>query len=86
MAQAPNNQLLIEASWEICNQLGGIYTVIRSKLPATIEKFGSNYCLLGPLINDGVDAEFEAIAERDSPIGQAVAELEIEAEAIASLT
>ena len=38
MAQAPNNQLLIEASWEICNQLGGIYTVIRSKLPATIEK------------------------------------------------
>ena len=76
MAQAPNNQLLIEASWEICNQLGGIYTVIRSKLPATIEKFGSNYCLLGPLVNDGVDAEFEAIAERDSPIGQAVAELE----------
>ena len=67
-----NNNFLVESSWEVCNQLGGIYTVIRSKLPATVEKWGDNYCLLGPLVNDLVDVEFEAISETHSPIGQAV--------------
>ncbi len=25
------NALLVEVAWEVCNQVGGIYTVIRSK-------------------------------------------------------
>ena len=70
-----NSNLLIEASWEVCNQLGGIYTVIRSKLPATIEKWGSNYCLVGPLVNRDISVEFESLDETNSPIGQAVKEL-----------
>src|SRR5690606_14308494 len=26
--------ILLEIAWEVCNQLGGIYTVLRSKVPA----------------------------------------------------
>jgi glycogen(starch) synthase len=67
---------LVETSWEICNQLGGIYTVIRSKLPANIEAWEKNYCLLGPLVNKGLNAEFEDIAERESTLGRTLAALE----------
>jgi glycogen(starch) synthase len=69
------NNLLLEASWEVCNQLGGIYTVIRSKLPATVQKWGNNYCLIGPKISDSVDVEFEDLTEVDTPIGKAVSQL-----------
>ena len=66
---------LIESSWEVCNQLGGIYTVIRSKLPATVDKWGDNYCLLGPLVNNEVEVEFDPISETHSELGQAVAQM-----------
>ena len=69
------DHLLLEASWEVCNQMGGIYTVIRSKLPATVEKWGDNYCLIGPLVNDAIDVEFEEITEQDSSLGKAVAQM-----------
>ena len=42
----PENTFLFESAWEVCNQVGGIYTVIRSKVPSVIEKWGKdNYCL-----------------------------------------
>lgn len=28
---------LFEVAWEVCNKVGGIYTVIRSKIPVTID-------------------------------------------------
>lgn len=67
-----SNHFLVESSWEVCNQLGGIYTVIRSKLPATVENWGDNYCLLGPSVNNEIDVEFEQISETSTPLGQAV--------------
>jgi len=39
---------LFEVAWEVCQQLGGIYTVIRSKIPSMIERWGKWYCLIGP--------------------------------------
>ena len=39
---------LFEVAWEVCQQLGGIYTVIRSKIPSMIEHWGERYCLIGP--------------------------------------
>ncbi len=39
---------LIEVSWEVCNKIGGIYTVISTKAGKTKEKFGDNYILIGP--------------------------------------
>ena len=61
-------RLLIEIAWEVCNQVGGIYTVIRSKVPAMVEKWGDDYFLLGPYFPDKALAEFEPIADLDDSI------------------
>lgn len=39
---------LFEVSWEVCNKVGGIYTVLHSKLGQVIKNFGTNYILIGP--------------------------------------
>lgn len=52
--------LLLEIAWEVLNQVGGIYTVIRSKVPTVIKKWKDNYCLLGPYVHQNVTAEFES--------------------------
>ncbi len=66
------NVPLIECSWEVCNQIGGIYTVLRSKVPAMIEQYGDDYTLLGPLVAKGIDAELEDIRDADDAIARAV--------------
>jgi glycogen(starch) synthase len=54
---------LFEVSWEVCNKVGGINTVIKSKIPQTINKYGSdNYCLIGPYFHERVKGEFEELA------------------------
>ena len=43
------NSMLFEIAWEVCNQVGGIYTVIRSKVPSVIKKWSKDkYFLIGP--------------------------------------
>lgn len=54
------NALLVEVAWEVCNQVGGIYTVIRSKVPATMQGWDDRYCLLGPYFANQAQGEFEA--------------------------
>ena len=39
---------LFEVSWEVCNKVGGIYTVVSTKSKTLSNKFGSNYILIGP--------------------------------------
>ena len=51
------NQLLFEVSWEVCNKVGGIYTVIRSKMHQATAVFGDDYFLIGPLLD--TNPEFE---------------------------
>jgi glycogen(starch) synthase len=51
--------LLFEASWEICCQSGGIYTVLRSKAPATVGAWDDSYWLIGPYREDTAKIEFE---------------------------
>ena len=70
----PNKQL-IEVAWEVCNQLGGIYTVIRSKVPAAVKEWGSNYLLLGPYVHAGAMAEFEPIEGADDEVARTVYKL-----------
>ena len=55
--------LLVEVAWEVCNQVGGIYTVIRSKVPATMPAWGERYCLLGPYFPNQAQGEFEPLDE-----------------------
>ncbi|WP_035563216.1 glycosyltransferase [Hymenobacter sp. IS2118] len=69
--------LLVEVAWEVCNQVGGIYTVIRSKVPATVPAWGDRYCLLGPYFAQQAQGEFEPLDEltvhtASDPFGAAV--------------
>ncbi|MDH5598529.1 MAG: glycosyltransferase [Cyclobacteriaceae bacterium] len=65
--------LLVEVAWEVCNQVGGIYTVIRSKIQAVKQKWGDNYLLIGPLLNPDIDAEIEEIEDLSDEVGKTVA-------------
>lgn len=64
---------LFEVAWEVCNQVGGIYTVIRSKVPSVIQKTGKeNYFLLGPYIENQAAAVFDPFTDYSGPVGQTV--------------
>ncbi len=51
--------LLFEIAWEVCAQTGGIYTVLRSKAPASAKRWGDNYWLVGPYRESAAAIEFE---------------------------
>lgn len=40
--------ILFEVSWEVCNKVGGIFTVVQSKILPMKEHYGDNYFLIGP--------------------------------------
>ncbi len=61
-------KFLFEVSWEVCNKVGGIYTVLQSKLKQTIQDFGDNYILIGPW--RGQSGEFKE--EASTPFLEAV--------------
>lgn len=70
-----SNPLLVEVAWEVCNQVGGIYTVIRSKAPAMVKQFQEGYCMIGPYVNKNIHAELEFCNEEDDLYGRATASL-----------
>jgi phosphorylase/glycogen(starch) synthase len=43
-----NVELVFETSWEVCNKVGGIHTVISTKALNLVNEFGDNYILIGP--------------------------------------
>jgi glycogen(starch) synthase len=51
--------LLFEVAWEVCWQLGGIYTVLRSKAATTLRAWGDRYFLIGPYNPQTAPVEFE---------------------------
>jgi len=57
--QAPTQPLMFEIAWEVCWQLGGIYTVIRSKAPQMARIYGDHYYLIGPYNADTAAVEIE---------------------------
>src|SRR6056297_3329384 len=73
----PSNTVLFEIAWEVCNQVGGIYTVIRSKVPSVIEKWGmDNYFLIGPYFEDQAVAHFDPATDYSTPVGKAVLKMQ----------
>ncbi|GAA5029118.1 hypothetical protein GCM10011506_17170 [Marivirga lumbricoides] len=62
-----HNHILTEVAWEVCNQVGGIYTVIRSKAPVMVKKWGDNYFLIGPYIAKEASTDFEE-SDLDHPV------------------
>ncbi|MBR4046105.1 MAG: alpha-glucan family phosphorylase [Alistipes sp.] len=50
---------LFEVSWEVCNKVGGIHTVIASKAPTVKRMMGDNYITIGPDFSfDAANPEF----------------------------
>lgn len=75
--KVPENTFLFEIAWEVCNQVGGIYTVIRSKVPSVIKKWEhENYCLVGPYFAEQAAAHFDPATDFSTPIGKAVLKLQ----------
>ncbi|HVX83526.1 MAG TPA: glycosyltransferase [Phycisphaerae bacterium] len=70
----PVQPLLFEIAWEVCWQLGGIYTVIRSKAPQMTRIWGERYCLIGPYNAATADVELEE-TQPTGPIAIAIERL-----------
>ena len=51
---------LFEVSWEVCNQVGGIYQVLRSKAPTMRARWDDRYLVVGPWLPAMAEVEFEA--------------------------
>ncbi len=66
--------LLIEIAWEACNKMGGIYTVLRSKVPSMVEHWGNRYLLIGPAVESMMAVEFEE-APLTGGVGQIVKQM-----------
>ena len=44
--------MIFEVSWEVCNKVGGIYTVLRSKIPYLIKTYKDKYFAIGPFLEN----------------------------------
>ncbi|CAF1270547.1 unnamed protein product [Rotaria sordida] len=66
------NKWLLEVSWEVANKVGGIYTVIRSKVPITKKEYGNNYICLGPYNDSFVKTEVEISESKNEAIRETV--------------
>ncbi len=48
---------LFEISWEVCNKVGGIHTVLSSKAVTAVERFGDDYITIGPQLLGGTGVQ-----------------------------
>ncbi len=48
---------VLEISWEVCNKVGGIYTVLMSKA-ALMREYYDNYLVIGPYFRDKTETSF----------------------------
>ncbi|TPV94417.1 MAG: alpha-glucan family phosphorylase [Myxococcales bacterium FL481] len=54
---------LFEISWEVCNKVGGIHTVIASKAARMVERFEDRYIAIGPWLDSQDNPGFEEEAQ-----------------------
>lgn len=55
---------LFEVSWEVCNKVGGIYTVISTKALSIVKELKDNYILIGPDVWNETTTHPEFIEDR----------------------
>ncbi|MBP5296695.1 MAG: glycogen/starch synthase, partial [Bacteriovoracaceae bacterium] len=67
---------LVEISWEVCNPVGGIHTVIRSKTKTACDRWDDNYLLLGPWVHSDAEVEVLPLPLPDNAIGIALKQLQ----------
>lgn len=51
--------MLFEVSWEVCNKVGGIYTVVKSKAAKMVDAYGDNYFMIGPYFASKALGQFQ---------------------------
>jgi phosphorylase/glycogen(starch) synthase len=53
--------VLFEVSWEVCNKVGGIHTVLSTKVPSLLRQYNNPYILIGPDVwrDEAQNPEFE---------------------------
>jgi phosphorylase/glycogen(starch) synthase len=56
---------LFEVSWEVCNKIGGIHTVISTKAISTMKKMNDNYIVIGPDVYRDTEQHPEFIEDDD---------------------
>jgi len=66
----PAASYLFEASWEVCNKVGGINTVLKSKAALMAQRY-ANYVMIGPYFERNANLELEQ-AEAPPPIKEAM--------------
>jgi len=49
---------VFETSWEICNKVGGIYTVLSTKAFTAVQNYGNNYICIGPELSKEDNSDF----------------------------
>ena len=59
MSRDLHNHLLFETATEVCNRVGGIYSVLKSKAPVTVAQYRDRYHLLGLLNKETYQSEVE---------------------------
>ena len=42
--------MILETSWEVCNKMGGIYTVLSSRADIMTQRHPHDVCFIGPLL------------------------------------
>ena len=57
--------ICFEVSWEVCNKVGGIYTVVKSKVQRMQDYYGKNYFLIGPYFPKKAFGTFEELVVPD---------------------
>ncbi len=55
----PKARVVCEVSWEVCNKVGGIYTVVASKAAEMVRRYGDRYFLIGPYFPAKLMGTFE---------------------------
>ncbi|RLG14014.1 MAG: hypothetical protein DRN66_03045 [Candidatus Nanohalarchaeota archaeon] len=61
----PKADVFFESSYEVANKVGGIYTVVRSKIPSMLKYYGENYFLIG--FYNQSNARYEFIQTKTPP-------------------
>ncbi|EMR08275.1 hypothetical protein PNEG_03440 [Pneumocystis murina B123] len=63
------NHILFEVSVEVCNRVGGIYSVLKSKAPVTsLEYSYDRYIAIGKFTQSAINFEVEQLSTEDQPI------------------
>jgi len=64
MAQIRKTEYLFETSWEVCNKVGGIHTVVSTKATELLKQFGDHLIMVGPDTTRITDGNPEFIEDR----------------------